>query len=404
MTYSFILDPIKLIGWIHEEYTTDWFFYKAIYAVYITLCLLIIAPKPIPMSERNPRTYFFRPSRQGHMEPVLNPVLISRNASYGIETTLMLDTNVLIAMERVVQGGNKNSLLKQYGLRNLVDLLGRCPSKSICLSPGMAFAEMPPAHAEKSRWHFEAFCAKHLPSFGDTPNCIHSTFIGKDSNYGYLDLEPLAQAFLAVPFAALLYLNIIDKKFSGSPIQKFEEFLRRLSYDLDMLSAKEVEIAKYCLAEPPATAVETIRLRKLFRANFLKTKENKAIYTYEEAMAVAFNGACDLTFINVANVLQTKGLDGVQQDSWVATRDKKLFEFSKISHYLDLDGEAGKFALVTILPEHNQDEYWQQATRAEQSLGLSRMAYHLSREIDVHSYSGKAKAAIDEAVRVFREA
>lgn len=356
------------------------------------------------MSERNPRTYFFRPSRSGKTEPVLNPVLVALNASRGIETTLALDTNILISMERVVRGGNKNSLLKQYGLHNLVDLLGRCPPKSIYLSPGRAFDEMPPALAEKSHRSFEAFCSKHLPTFVDAPNCTHTTFAGKDSDYGYLDLDPTAQAFLAIPFAALLYLNIIDKCFPGSPIQKFEEFLRRLSSDLGMLSAKEIEIAKYCFAEPPASAVETIRLKKLLRANFLKTKENKAVHSYEEAMAVAFNGACDLTLINFANVAQTKGLDGVQQDCWIATRDKKLFEFSKISHYLDIDGEAGKFAVITILDEHRNDEYWQRATQAHQSLVLSRMPRHFGREIDVLSYPEKAKAAIGEAVRVFNKA
>lgn len=356
------------------------------------------------MAELNPRTYFFRPSRSGGAEPVLNPVLVAVNASHGIETTLALDTNVLIAMERIVKGGNKNSLLKQYGLHNLVDLLGRCPPKSICLSPGRAFDEMPPALAEKSRWNFEAFCAKHLPSFTDTPNCIHTTFVGKDSDYGYLDLDPVAQAFLAIPFTALLYLNVIDKSYSGRPIQKFKEFLRRLSDDLDMLSAKEIEIAKYCFAEPPATAIETIRLRKLFRANFLKTNDNKAVHTYDEAMAVAFNGACDLTLINCANVVQTQGLDGVQQDCWIATRDKKLFEFSKVSHYLNLDGEAGKFAVAAILPEHGNDEYWQEAADVQQSLGLSRMPHHLAREIDVLSYPAIARAAIDETARVFGKA
>ncbi len=355
------------------------------------------------MTELNPRTYFFRPSRSGDAEPVLNPVLVAVNASHDIETTLTLDTNVLIAMERVVKGGNKNSLLKQYGLHNLVDLLGRCPGKSVCLSPGRAFHEMPPALAERSRLSFEAFCTKHLPSFTDAPNCTHTTFVGKDSDYGYLDLDPVAQAFLAIPFTALLYLNIIDKSFPGSPILKFKEFLRRLSNDLDILSAKEIEIAKYCFAEPPAAAVETIRLRKLLRTNFLKTKVDKAVYTFDEAMAVAFNGACDLTLINVANVAQTKGLDGVQQDCWIATRDKKLFEFSKISHYLDMDGEAGKFAVATIFPEQGGDEYWQEAADAQQSLGLSRMTRHLTRKIDVQSFPGIAKAAIDETARVFHQ-
>ncbi|SFO00254.1 hypothetical protein [Nitrosospira briensis] len=307
-------------------------------------------------------------------------------------------------MKRVVERGNKSSLLKEYGLHNLVELLGRCPSNSICLSPGRALDEMPPALAEKRRWSFEAFCFKHLPTFGGlAPNCIHTTSVGKDSDYGYLDLDPVTQAFLAIPFTALLYLIIINNNFSGSPIQKFKEFLRRVSCDLDLLSAKEIEIAKYCFAESRAEAVETSQISKRLRENFLKTKKKKAVHTYSEALTVAFNGACDLTLINFVNVMQTEGLDSVQQDCWVATRDEKLFEFSKILHYLDLDGEAGKFAAATILPEHSNDEYWQQATHEQQSLGLSRMPHHLVREIDVFSYPEIAKAAISEVARVFYE-
>jgi hypothetical protein len=354
------------------------------------------------MPELNPRTYFFRPIRRTNEEPVLDPVVVAMNATREIETTLVLDTNVLIAMEKVVKEGGKPAVLKKHGLHNLISLLNRCPPNSICISPGRAFDEMPPAAAEISRGFYEQFCSSHLPSFSDTPNCIHKIFSGKKLNYGYLDLDPEAQAILAVPFAALLYLNIVDKQFRGNSVQKFGEFLRRLASDLDMLSAKEIAIAKYCLAEPPASAVETIRLRKLFRANFLKTKDDKAIRTADDALAVAFNGACDLTLINSANVIQSSDLDGVQQDCWIATRDRKLYEFSKISHYLDLDGSTGAFALSTVLAEHAEDEYWRAANDMHQALSDMRMQYGMSRKIDPWSFVEKAKAAVDETYRVFK--
>lgn len=253
------------------------------------------------MSELHPRTYFFKPSHPLGGVPVLNQIRVAENLSKGITTTLVLDTNVLIRMEKVVYGGNKKSLLKEHGLHNLVDFVNRCPPQSIALSPGMALGEMPPASAEKSRWLYEVFCSEHLPRFVDTPNCIKSKFEGKKTNYGFLDLEPIAQAFLAIPFCSLLYLNIVDKTYQGSPIRKFEEFLRRLSDDLDILSAKEIEIAKYCFSEPPAKSREAIEVKKVFRENFLKTKigKGKLVRTFNEAMAVAFNGACDLSLINV---------------------------------------------------------------------------------------------------------
>lgn len=354
------------------------------------------------VTEINPRTYFFRPTRTDKTEPVLNPVLVASNASMGIETTLILDTNLLVAMERVVKEGNKKSIIKKYGLHNLIDMLSRCPPKSIFLSPGRAFDEMPPALAEQSRKYFDIFCSTHLPSFVDTPNSIRKIYAGKLDNYGYLDLDLKAQAFLAIPYACLLYLNIIDKKFPGKPIEKFQEFLRRLSYDVDIVSSKEVEIAKYCFANPSPSAIETIRLRKIFRANFLKTKNNKAVYSYEEAMAVAFNGACDLVLINFANVMQTRGLDGQSQDCWIATRDKKLFEYSKVVHYLDAFGEAGLIAVSTQLPENQNDEYWQQANLAHTTLVQSRIHRHLRREIDdVHALLKVAETAIGETAHAF---
>lgn len=353
------------------------------------------------MTEHNPRTYFFRPSRTSEAEPVLNPVLIAQNASHGVETTLILDTNVLIKMEQVVKGGNKRSLVKENGLHNLVDLLGRCPPGSVFLSPGRAFDEMPPALAELSRQCFDIFCAVHLPAFVDTPDCIRKTYVGKGADYGYLDLEPSAQAFLAVPYAALLYLNIIDKSVLGKPIAKFQEFLQRLSDDIDVLSSKEIEIAKYCFADPPATARETIRLRKVLRANFLKTKKDKAVYTYEEATTVAFNGACDLALINFANVMQTRGLGGKRQDCWIATRDKKLFEFSKVFHYLSAYGQSGLFAMSSPLVEHEDDHYWREANRAQRDLGQRRMPHHLGKEIQAHTLPEVVVAAMNEAARVF---
>ncbi|MDR2215139.1 MAG: hypothetical protein LBE59_04780 [Nevskiaceae bacterium] len=354
------------------------------------------------MSESNKRTYFFRPSRVTEAEPILNPDVVATNARRGVETTLLLDTNVLIRMEYVVKGGNKRHLLKEHGLHNLVNLLGRCPPKSICLSPGLAFEEMPPACAERSRIFYETFCAVHLPQFIDTPNCDHRAFAGKDRNYGYLDLEPARQALLAIPYTSLLYLIIIDKSFSGGAIQKFKEFLRRLSCDLDILSAKETEIAKYCFAEG-SLAGEIKDVRDALRDNFLKTrgKKSKLIQTYDQAIATAFNGANDLAFINAANIVQTRGLDGVPQDCWIATCDKKLFAFSRIFHYLNVDGEAGKYAVTHAFSEQHRDEYWRQAVSAQQILGLSRMQYHLKREVDPLSLPELAKAAMDEAARVF---
>jgi hypothetical protein len=87
------------------------------------------------MTEINPRTYFIKPSRSSPDEPLLNPTVVARNKLAGVETTLVLDTNLLISMEKAVARNAKPTQLKHFGLHNLILLLSRCPPKSIWLSP-----------------------------------------------------------------------------------------------------------------------------------------------------------------------------------------------------------------------------------------------------------------------------
>lgn len=331
----------------------------------------------------NKRTYFIKSSHPSTGEPQLNPVKVGYNSLNNIETTLILDANILIAMERVVKKGNKWPLLKEHGLHNLVKLLKRCPPQSVCISPGISLEEMPPAIAEVSRVYYEEFCSIYLPGFIDIPNCVYQSYSGKDRDYGFQDLAKEARAILALPFVSLLLLIIIDLK-NISPVNKFIEYLDSLESTLDILSAKEIEIAKYCFAVPAENSKSLINIRRTLRKNFLKTEKEKLSKNFEEVMKVAFNGACDLHLINSANVIDQNGIDGVKQDCWIATQDKKLVEFSKIFNYINIDGEAGKFAASSIFEEHTQDEYWIEVNERHRSLLKERREYHYNRDIDIN--------------------
>lgn len=347
------------------------------------------------------RTSFIKPSRPLNIDIKLDPTLVANNKLRGIETTITLDTNILIKIEKVVTNGNKWSSVKAQGLHNLIKLLQRCPPKSVCLSPGFALHEMPPALAKQSREKYEIFCAEHLPNFIDTPNCIYTDFKGKKENYGYNDLSPESKSILAVPFSCILYLNLIDNKFKGSPIQKFKEFLDTIETKVDILSAAEIEIAKYCFAEPPPNCRETIETRRQIRKNFLKTSENKLPKNAEEIFNIAFNGACDINLLQTANIIDQHGLDGIPQDSWIATQDEKLVDFSNIFHHININGEAGKYATKTINAEHINDVYWMQADMEFSLRTLSRTNYHEQREITQNSLLKIADDAISEIKNEF---
>jgi hypothetical protein len=318
-------------------------------------------------------------------------------------------------MERVVKNGNDQTSLQKSGLNNLINLLKSCPA--ICILPGMAFGEMPPGRASEAFNYYELFCKEHLPIFSDIPNCNHPKYAGKREDYGYLDLEFENQVILAIPFVSLLYLNIIEKKFNGIPLEKFKEFLRRVSCDLDFLSAKEIEIAKYCLARPPSSCTETISTCRILRNNFLKTKRGRNPKNFEEVMAIAFNGACDLSLINSANVIDRHGINSIKQDTWIATQDQKLVEFTSIFQYVNVGDSVREYdainihpesennsywqAAIDIHPEFGNDSYWQSVTKEHQSLIKSREKYHSQRKVDPDGLVAIAKNAIDELRRKF---
>ncbi|MDP4571960.1 hypothetical protein Q8O96_23095 [Pseudomonas sp. LPH60] len=111
------------------------------------------------------RTLFIKASRI--TESTLDPVHIARNKSANVETTISLDTNMLIGMEKVVKHGNKWASVKKQGLQNLVKLLHRCPPQSVCLSPGLALSEMPQS------WHVKQV----TPMSFSAPNTCLSSLI-----------------------------------------------------------------------------------------------------------------------------------------------------------------------------------------------------------------------------------
>lgn len=347
------------------------------------------------------RTLFLKPTHPFGIAPKLDPVWVAKNHLRGVTTTLVLDTNVLINMEKVVLAGNKTPLVKEKGLHNLISLLERCPPTSVCLSPGLAFHEMPPGLAEQCRQNYELFCARHLPQFVDTPDSIQARYAGKLRDYGFFDLDEEAQAVLAVPFCSLVYLQLVDRIPRLKPIEKFKQYLAILEKEVDLLSEKEIEIARYCFANPPAESRQTIEVRRVFRRNFMQTKEEKLPRDAAQLLQVAFNGASDLNLINSANVMDNTPIDGIQQDCWIATGDAKLAQFAELSHYVNFDGDAGKIMAPTVLEDHDADPYWKESLTMFQMLRLQRVPRFQARELDVANFPKLARRAAEVAEEAF---
>lgn len=304
------------------------------------------------------RTHFLKASHPPEGRVKLDPVRVAHNWAQGIATSLLLDTNILIGMERIVAAGNKPSLLKQYGLENLIAFLHRCPQRSIYLSPAWGFNEMPPGLAGPCREAYEVFFAAHLPEFCDDPLSKDARYSGKTTDYGFFDLEDSAQAVLAVPFASLTYLQLVDREPGLSPLDRFDRYLELITERVGIMSGKELQIARFCFANPPSTCRETIEARKVFRRNFVKRKDESLPRTASELLHVSFNGASDLSLLNSADQLDGKLEDGVPHECWVATTDEKLAKFTDHFHLVNYAGGSTPFAALAHHPEHDADPYW----------------------------------------------
>lgn len=352
------------------------------------------------------KTLFIKPNHLGASIPVLNAEIVRMNKSKNIETTLVLDNNVLVKMERIVKHGNEWSLVLENGLDNLVELLRDCPPYSICLSPAFALNEMPPQKAQSAKDAYELFCAKHLPNFVDTPNSINSSYSGKNENYGFNDLSLRAKKVLSLPYLNFLYLNYVYKFVNGTPIEKFKAYVDLLDKKVDLLSATELEIAKYCFCDLTKITDESAKsLVKSIRNNSVKItkpkKNPKPPQDLAEFEKIAFNAACDIHLLHVANGMDGKHLDGIKQDCWVVTLDKKLALFSNFFHQFSINGKLQPYSISSAPTMIQDQEYWNLAHEYFSLKSINRRQHHLSKSLDFDKLLDTVNDAILQITQAF---
>jgi hypothetical protein len=345
------------------------------------------------------KTLFIKPNHLGTSIPELSAEIVRVNKSKNIETTLILDNNVLVTMERIVKNGNKWSSALESDLNNLLELLKNCPPYSICLSPAFALNEMPPQRAQSARDAYELFCEKHLPTFVDTPNSTNSSYDGVNENYGFNDLSIRSQKVLSITYLNFLYLNYIYHFFKGAPLEKFKAYVDLLDKKVDLLSATELEIAKYCFCD--ITKIKdksTTDFVKNIRNNSVKITEYKKNPRLPKSLAefqkIAFNAASDIHLLHVVNAMDGRYLDGIKQDCWVATLDKKLASFSNFFHQLSINGELQPYSISSAPKLIQEQEYWDLAHEYFSLKSISRREHYLSSSIDFD----KLLRIIDDAI------
>ncbi len=259
---------------------------------------------------------------------------IRENYQKGRQTNIMVDTNILITIESAYETTQRHKELRDSGVLELTRLIEKTSKYGVFISPAAAYQELPPARRRAVEAAFERFLKDYLPKFRDDHNSIKVPFSG-----GGPDPEPFSalllerQKTIACSYASLLAMNVIHRLDRLDGLEKFVLYIDYCAEVLDLISLKELTIARYVFA-PEKGMTEDLRKRKVAATNnFAKLKKggNKGLTAAQVLQRIALNGANDLKLISAADIVNNSReqfrLGIIEHDVWIATSDDKLYEF-----------------------------------------------------------------------------
>ncbi|WP_236692117.1 hypothetical protein [Pseudomonas fildesensis] len=290
-----------------------------------------------------------------------------------------LDNCTLQRMEELPANPSR-AAAEAVGLLPLVEFLERAPGVALT---AMGTHEMPENRVAKAKRAYENFCATFWPSHRDDVEASHREFdeASTDRWVEFTELGDGARCTYGLAYVALLQMQNIRRTYpSLSPEEKFEAYLHSMAGMLDLVSAFELEIAKYAFWD--ASHVEIDRLPGRVRRRRADIKENftKQQSTVSKCKRAAFNGAMDLYWLSGANLLEDLGVPiktdvgEFALDNWVGTNDLKLYRICRDLHSTPHEGSktmrfacSRESALGTL-------RYWRNVDRMSKNVMLYRNA------------------------------
>ncbi|MBS0420989.1 MAG: hypothetical protein JSR66_24980 [Proteobacteria bacterium] len=314
--------------------------------------------------------------------PALSRARLLENAVAQRETVLLFDTNILRRMYDFARAGARREALREHGLDQLIRVLNQPDYDTLLLSPGFAFDELAPAMTARFHSVFEWFISHYTPQYRNHPSALPPNLWTPQYHSTYWELTRHAQYVFALPYALLLLLQAVigDKSGQGTGA-RFERFIQLVLAEIDMLSAREIEVARWCLSPPIDRDISYRDRRQAMIDNFAKFQK-RTPRSIEELKHTALNGARDLLLIAAAVYSDAKGLDGIAQDTWIATYDGKLASYCEHFSYVPLGPLSGSLASITHVPSDHDTGYWQSTAELLYGLNRQRAARALSREFN----------------------
>ena len=174
-----------------------------------------------------------KPCRLRSHSPILKKARAISNYSKGIETSLILDLNILSKMNEVE---TEKIHYKQSGLNNLVKFLNHTPF--LCPTPGFAVQEVDKFNFRRIIKSFESFLEKYCPLYDDHPHATKGFIEIENKSNIFRELPISEKYFNSVAYLAILKIQIIERiKQPTNPQEKFKQYMEYMISTANIIGA-----------------------------------------------------------------------------------------------------------------------------------------------------------------------
>ncbi len=307
---------------------------------------------------------FIKPCiHEGEQHHKLTPEYTNMCAVLGKLVQINLDNCSIQRMEELPLHASDEDA-KKVGLMPLVELLRY---GSVALT-AIGINEMPDIHVNKALRAYQAFCNQFWPQHTDD---IEATFrdvntLSEDKKVTFTELSDSARCTYGISYVAMLQIQNIQLNYSHKcPIEQFEIYIHSMTSMLDLITAYDMEIAKYAFWQQNSNQInqlpESVRLRrKNLKNNFYKLAGN-----LDKARWFSFDAAMDLHWLSGANLAENLGADidingnKVKVEQWVGTNDHKLFSICQDIHSVYVNGQTMRQLAASREDALSTQIYWQ---------------------------------------------
>jgi len=281
---------------------------------------------------------------EGHL--VLTKEYANRLFSIGKIVQINLDNCSIQRMEQLSESSTLQDVEK-VGLLPLVEILNNC---HIALT-AIGLHEMPDLHVKKARIAYERFCRKFWSTHKDDLDATyrHYNEQSESKRVSFEQLSNSERVTYGASYVAMLHIQNIKLNYSYQvPEEQFKTYMYGISKLLDVISAFEVEIAKYAFwnlnQRETNDLLDSIRIRRRdIRENFAKKKASAL-----KCKEFSFDAAMDIHWLTGANMSEDLNgsivIDSKQfiLDMWVGTNDHKLYRICRDIHSVYFEGSRKK--------------------------------------------------------------